>query len=99
MCAVFVNANAPRFSSTYGTYCRSELNDKIRKMAQNVSQIDLVFDIYKDNSLKAQTRQDRGKGHRIAVRESTPIYKEFKEFMRDDGNKTELFEMISENIK
>ena len=35
---------------------------------------------------------------RISVRKDTPICKDFRKFMRNDTNKTELFKMISEAV-
>ena len=89
--AAFVNMNPPRISTTYGDYCDKELKDRIRLMARDVKRLDLVFDIYKEDSLKSQTRENRGHGVRISVRKETPIYKNFHQFMRNDKNKTELF--------
>ena len=94
--AAFVNMNPPKLSSTYGDYCEMELFRKIKHASQHVERLDLVFDIYKENSLETQTREKRGEGIRISTRKDTPIYKNFQKFMRNDMNKTELFEMISE---
>ena len=35
---------------------------------------------------------------RVSVKESTPIYSDFKNFLRHDDNKTELFQLIAKSI-
>ena len=60
--------------------------------------LDLVFDVYNENSLKSQTRENRGEGIRISVRKDTLICKDFQKFRRNDTNKTELFKMIAEAV-
>eukprot|EP00794_Sanderia_malayensis_P004251 gene4251-4816_t len=96
--AAFVNINAPKLSQTYGEYCSVELVDKVRKLSKDVKRLDFVFDIYKSDSIKAQTRENRGKGERFSVRKETPISRRFQDFMRHDDNKTELFKMLAENV-
>ena len=85
--------NRPKSSTTYGKYCEDELLSKLKFKFQNTKGLDLVFDVYNENS---QTRENRGEGMRISVRKDTPICKDFRKFMRNDTNKTELFKMITE---
>ena len=59
--------------------------------------MDLVFNVYRDTTTKSATRAGRGKGVRVSVRNDTPIGK-FKDFMRVEGNKKELFNMIADTI-
>ena len=61
-----------------------------------VTRMDAVFDVYKEGSLKSQTREKRGTGIRVSVREHAPVLKNFTNFMRCDASKTELFVMISQ---
>ena len=63
-----------------------------------VGRVGLVFDRYFEKSLKSQTCEQRGVGSRVAVRQGTPIGNHFLDFMRNDKNKTELFDMISKAI-
>ncbi len=93
--AAFVHMNPPKSSSTYGNYCQVELFRKIRYASRHTERLDIVFDFYQENSLKSQTRENRGEEIRVSVRKDTPICKNFQKFMRNDRNKTELFEMIS----
>ena len=93
--AAFINMNAPKSSETYGEYCNIELQQKFKSLAYGLRRLDIVFDTYLQNSIKSETRERRGHGIRISVRKETPIYKKFQEFMRNDNNKTELFQMIA----
>ena len=96
--AAFVNMNGPKSSTTYGEYCEDELLSKLKLISQNTKRLDLVFDVYSENSLKSQTRENRGGGIRISVRKDTPFCKDFQKFMRNDTNRTELFKMIAEAV-
>lgn len=95
--AAFVNMNRPKLAKTYGSYCKDELIQKLKYISHNIERLDVVFDVYRENSLKSQTRENRGEGIRISIRKDTQIYyKDFQKFMKNDQNKTELFKMISE---
>ena len=96
--AAFVHMNPPVVSQTYGQYCDEELRKKLISISKRISRLDLVFDVYTKTSMKSQTRESRGAGVRVSVRSETPIYKKFKEFMRNDDNKTELFNMIADSV-
>ena len=66
--------------------------------AKLVKRVDVVFDVYKDDSLKSRTREVRAAktdGIRVAVRGNTPIVKDFGSFMRNNDNKTDLFVMLA----
>ena len=49
-------------------------------------------------SLKASTRQRRGRGTRRRVLPSAKLPKNWKDFLRVNGNKKELFFFLSEQI-
>ena len=68
--------NPPKSSKTYGVYCSDELCKRIINMDANISRIDVVFDIYKEISMKRETREKRSGNEvvRISVREDTPVY-------------------------
>ena len=75
-----------------------ELEEKAFKIANDVQRTDFVFDIYKDHSLKLQTRETRGNGMRIAVRPKTPLPKDFQSILRNNQNKTELFQLLADRF-
>ena len=62
------------------------------------SVLDILFDVYSDTSINGQTRENRGVGVRISIRKETPILKNFKQFLRNNENKTELFYMLNHNV-
>ena len=94
----FVHMHPPRSAKTYGQYCEEEIPSSLTKLTSQVSRVDIVFDICKETTLKSQTRENRGKGIRVSVRQDTPVVKNFKEFLRDDENKRELFFMIGDSV-
>ena len=93
----FVCMNAPKCAKTIGDYCM-ELEEKAFKIANNVQLADFVFDIYKDYSLKLQTRDTRRNGMRIAVCPETPLPKGFQSILRNNQNKTELFQLLADRF-
>ena len=60
--------------------------------------MDLVFDVYRKNSLKAATRVKRGKGRTRMVAPETKVPGNWNEFLRCDSNKTELFTFLAEHL-
>ena len=48
-------------------------NYNIERMLQDVVRIDVVWDTYMEDSLKAQTRMNRGSGNHLRVSNSTNI--------------------------
>jgi len=50
------------------------------------------------HSLKRSVRQRRGSGHRVLVKSSTPIPKNWQSFLCVDQNKTELYHYLSQRI-
>ena len=90
-----VNMNPPKGNETFGNYCQNLVTKTLSTLGRGLKRLDTVFDVYRKDSLKAQTRENRGPGIRVLVRENTPVLHNFKSFMRDDQNKTELFAMFA----
>ncbi len=67
----------------------------ISAQLEKCSRVDLVWDVYVLASLKASTRQKRGKGTRKRVAASTVMPKNWTDFLLIDENKTELFAFLS----
>ena len=55
-----VHMSPPKRSKIFGEYCVSKLGEKLKKVAVPVNQLDLVFDVYHEGSLKAETQDGRG---------------------------------------
>jgi len=56
----------------------------------NCDRIDIIWDVYKEDSLKESTREKRGKGIHRKVSSQTNVPSHFKYFLRDSSNKREL---------
>ena len=96
--AALVHMNPPKYSKTFGEYCESELGEKLRRVAVPVNQLDLVFYVYREDSLNGEAWEGRGNAVRVSVKDSTTIYSDFKKFLRHNNNKTELFLLIADKV-
>ena len=63
--AAAVNMIQPGTSETFRDYAHEFMNNTRRQFTGLVRRTDIVFDVYKSDSLKADTRKKRGKGIRI----------------------------------
>ena len=81
--AAFVNMNMPRKSETLGEYS-DELAEKINTYCRNTGRVDVIFDTHLPDSIKSETRENRGSGMRVIVKDATPIPRKFSNFMRND---------------
>ena len=57
-----------------------------------------MFDVYWKSSLKAETRSKRGRGGRRRVTDNAKLPPNWRSFLRDNDNKTELFEFLAVKI-
>ena len=53
--AALVNITLLNKNKTFGEYCESNLGKKLKKAVVDVNQLDLVFDVYCEDSLKTET--------------------------------------------
>ena len=96
--AVMVHLNSPAGIMTYSQYVNHVFIRKIKSFAQNATRIDVVFDQYHQHSLKATARAKRGQS---AVRRVSPDVltpRDWKEFLRNECNKTSLFQLIASTL-
>ena len=61
-------------------------------MLQDVFRVDIVWDVYREDSLKAQTRRNRGANN-------TSIPANWRNFLRVDANKDALFRLLASAIQ
>ena len=59
--ASLVNSKQPGSSRTFDDYANDIILPHIEYLAQNHSRVDVVFDVYYDDSLKAETRKSMAK--------------------------------------
>ena len=69
------------------------------RMLQDIFRIDGVWDVNREDSLKAQTRQKRGAGNQLRVGNNTSIPVNWINFLRVDANKDGLFRLLINPIQ
>lgn len=96
--SAFVNSVQPRIARTFEEYATLEIIPKIDSFSARYQRTDIVFDVYKADSLKAETRSRRGYGARRRVTDKGNIPQNWQSFLRDNTNKTELFSFLADKI-
>ena len=96
--AAIVNIIKPFVSATFAEYVTQIMGYLRSQFTGSVRMIDVIFDVYKPDSLKTATRKKRGKGIRIRVEGQKKEPGNWPTFLREDGNKTELFNLISDSV-
>lgn len=95
--SAFINATPPRYSKTFDDYARDDILPKVIYYGGKYGRVDIVFDVYKKSSLKSETRTKRGQGiRRVTGTSKTPL--NWRSFLRDDSNKTELFHLFADKL-
>ena len=101
--AAIVNFIRPNETmKTFADYAEHGFVPFIINQLKRARRVDIVWDTYQSNSLKAFARQKRGTGIRTLVTSRTPLPKKWNDFLRDNENKTDLFQFLSfyvQNIK
>ena len=70
----------------------------VRAQLRHVKRLDIVWDDYFQTSLKATTRGNRGTGVQRQVASNNQLPRNWKEFLRTDENKRELFKFLADCI-
>ena len=86
---------SPKASVTFEDYAVQDVVPKIQAYSSKYARTDIIFDIYCNSSLKAETRSKRGKGGRRRVNDKTKAPPNWKSFLRDNDNKTELLGFLA----
>ena len=66
---------------------------------QCVRRLDIVWDVYLADSLKAGTKSKQGQDQRRKVLPLAPLPSTWKSFLKNDENKSDLFCFLSERKK
>ena len=93
-----VNMLRPGTAKTFADYAHEVFTPYVMSQLRNVSRVDVVWDEYLPDSLKAETRSKRGKGIRRRVEPSSLLPSNWQQFLRIDQNKTELFAFLSTSV-
>ena len=96
--AGIINMLRPGTAKTFEGYATDVFVPYITSQLQHVDRLDIVWDLYMADSLKADTRSKRGKGVRRRVEPSSAVPQNWQEFLRVDDNKTELFSFLASNV-
>lgn len=96
--AVVVQMLSPGISRTFQDYVDSVFKPYVLKKLQAVRRVDIIWDVYRDDSLKKGTRERRGKVARCKVTPSTQIPKNWHALLRNDENKEELFHLLADQM-
>ena len=84
----------PAAAKTFDEYAQQAAIPYVSSQLRSVSRVDLVWDTYKDDSLKGTARAKRGMGIRIRVVGKTAVAGSWQNFLRADSNKTTLFSFL-----
>eukprot|EP00794_Sanderia_malayensis_P021193 gene21193-23274_t len=95
--AAIVHMVSPLSSRNFQDYADNEMASFFKTILANrdLRRLDLVFDVYRESSIKEGAREKWGTGSRIKVTAKTPIPKNWKNFLRVDANKSELFKILA----
>ena len=88
-----------RTLNTFQEYSSSVFLPHIFGQLQSVRRLDIVWDVYLADSLKARTRSKWGHGQRRKVLPLAPLPSTWKSFLKNDENKSDLFCFLSKEIE
>lgn len=96
--AVSVHYTKPMPTHTFDDYCTDFVSNIEKEFQSGTQRIDIIFDVYLPDSLKNTARQERGSGTRIRVEGSKKIPQNWSNFLKVEGNKKELFELLANRV-
>ena len=96
--AAIVNMLKPGPSRTFQEYSQGVFLPYVEGQLRSVQRVDVVWDKYNADSLKATARSKRGKGIRRRVKSDTKIPGNWAAFLRVDENKQELFDFLADQL-
>eukprot|EP00112_Aurelia_sp_Birch-Aquarium-sp1_P020427 Seg5269.1 transcript_id=Seg5269.1/GoldUCD/mRNA.D3Y31 product="hypothetical protein" protein_id=Seg5269.1/GoldUCD/D3Y31 len=91
--AAIVQMVPPASATTFGQYAQLFAECILKELRSD------TLRRYFPNSLKSDTREKRGTGTRISVKASTPICNNWRQFLRVDENKEELFSLLAKQLE
>ena len=94
--AAVVQMLSPKLTKTFEEYVDNIFLPYILRTLESASRVDIVFDVYSSDSLKASTRESRGCGVSRRVLPSALLPSNWQSFLRVDDTKTELFQYIAQ---
>ena len=95
--AAIVQMLNPKPARTFEEYANECFIPHVLKELASVKRLDIVWDVYLEDSLKAATRQKRGSGVQKVIPSAT-LPDNWKGFLRGDDNKTVLFAFLAKKV-
>ena len=96
--AALVHSLPPWISKTFEEYAMFDVLPTIQAYSTKYNRTDIVFDVYHQSSLKAEIRSKRGRGVRRRVTKEGKIPSNWRNFLRVNDNKVELFNFLTDKI-
>ena len=96
--SVVVNMIKPGTVETFAEYSGQCFLPYIKSQLSHAKRLDVVWDEYIANSLKATTRSKRGQGARRRVQANSQISRDWQQFLRNDENKREFFQFLAQCV-
>ena len=97
--SALVNVLPPRTSKTFEDYATLDVLPTIRAYSIKYERTYIVFDVYRSSSLKTEARSKRGHGARRRVTSICKCPSNWRNFFRDNDNKTDLFNFLADKIE
>ena len=98
--AVIVQMLNPGKVATFKEYMRtSSLNRMILKQLDAFQRVDVVWDVYRGDSLKSTASKRRGTGPQRRVASSSKLPKNWRSLLHVSDNKTELFVFLVRELQ
>lgn len=96
--ASLVYTVTPKTPKTFEEYARKDILPKVEHYSSNHKRTDIIFDVYRQSSLKSEARSKRGKSIRRRVTAKSKTPSNWRSFLRDSANKTELFHFLADAV-
>lgn len=96
--SALINSLPPRSSKTFDDYASEDILPRVESFGIKYKRVDIVFDVYKKSSLKSEARSKRGQAIRRRVTGTSKTPTNWRSFLRDDKNKTELFHFLADKM-
>lgn len=84
-------------AKTFGDYSE-KIQKYVSQFTNKFQRVDVIWDVYRENSLKRGTREKRGVGRIQKVDPSLNIPKNWTKFLNVDENKQQLFDLLARDF-
>ena len=96
--AALVHALSPNTAKTFDEYAEKIFIPYLHHQTRNNDRIDVVWDVYRDDSIKTGVREKRGDSARKKITGTASIPHPWQNFLCNSKNKEALFSFISTKL-